>query len=146
MHVISIPLDCKRHIDNFQPVLVAKTVNFVMKKKHWKIFRFLKNWSLWDNIYISVLPSLRRIQKYIFHPCFLIWQDTGVQNVPVIGEISVKVKNDEFLRDITTLFSLYFLLFEPLICLSLFIYTSFYSTSLDDDESKFFKFFYRTGT
>ena len=44
-----------------------------------------------------------------------------VQNVPVIDEISVSVKNAEFVRNITILFSLFFLLFKPLfVYLSLF--------------------------
>ena len=104
MHVISILMDSKHYIDNFQSVLVAKTAKFSMKKD-WKIFRFLKKWSLWDNVYISVLPILRGIQKYIFHTCFLTWRDTRVQNVPWIDKISVSVKNGQFLRNITTLFS-----------------------------------------
>ena len=108
MDVILIFMDSKHYVDNFQPVFVAKTAKFSMKKKRWKNFRFLKNWSLWDNIYISVLPTLRRTQKYIFHPCFLIWQDAGVQNMLVIDKISVSVKNAEFLRNITILFSLIF--------------------------------------
>ena len=41
--------------------------------------------------------------------------------MPVIDEISASVKNAEFLRNITILFSLIFLLFEPLfVYLSLF--------------------------
>ena len=94
------------------------------EKKRWKIFRFLKNYSLWDKIYISVLPTLRGIQIYIFHPCFLTWQDTRVQNVLVADEISVSLKNAEFLRNITIHFSLIFFIIWTSICLSLFIYIS----------------------
>ena len=32
MHVISIVMDSKHYVDNFQPVSVAKTANFHMKK------------------------------------------------------------------------------------------------------------------
>ena len=34
MHVISIVMESKHHVDNFQPVSVAKTANFHMKKKN----------------------------------------------------------------------------------------------------------------
>ena len=121
MHVISILMDSKHHIDNFQSVLVAKTAKFSMKKNTEKFSVFLKNWSLWDNIYISVLPTLRGIQIYIFHPCFLTWKDTVVQNVPVIDEISVSVKNAEFLRNITILFSLIFSIWNSLF-ISLYLH------------------------
>ena len=114
MHATLIVMDSKHYVDNFQPVSVAKKAKFHMKKNAGKFSVFLKNWCLWDNIYISVLPTLRRIQKYIFHPYFLTWQDTRVQNVPVVDEISLSVKKDEFLRNITILFSWYFLLFGPL--------------------------------
>ena len=42
--------------------------------------------------------------------------------MPVIDEISASVKNAEFLRNITILFSLIFLLFEPL-----FVYHSLFT-------------------
>ena len=32
MHVLSIVMESKRYADNFQPVSVAKTANFHMKK------------------------------------------------------------------------------------------------------------------
>ena len=124
MHIISIVMDSEHYVDNFQPVFVAKTAKFHRKKKRWKNFRFLKNQFLWYNIYISVLPTLRGVRKYIFHPCFLTWQDTRVQNVLVADEISVSLKNAELLRNIITLFSMILFIIWTSICLSLFIYTS----------------------
>ena len=40
MHVISILMDSKHHIDNFQSVLVAKTAKFSMKKNTGKFSVF----------------------------------------------------------------------------------------------------------
>ena len=93
-----------------------------MKKKTLEIFPFFeKLFSMYEIKSISVLPSLRGIQICIFYPCFLTWQDTMVQNVPVIDEISVSLENSESVRNITILFSLFFLLFKPLfVSLSLF--------------------------
>ena len=42
MHVISILMDSKHHIDNFQSVLVAKTAKFSMKKKTLENFPFFE--------------------------------------------------------------------------------------------------------
>ena len=42
MHVISILMDSKHHIDNFQSVLVAKRAKFSMKKKTLENFPFFE--------------------------------------------------------------------------------------------------------
>ena len=108
----------------FSASFCCKKGKILQEKKRWKIFRFLKNQFLWYNIYIRVLPTLRGVRKYIFHPYFLTWQDTRVQNVLVADEISVSLINAEFLRNIITLFSMILFIIWTSICLSLFIYTS----------------------
>ena len=40
MHVISIVMDSKHYVDNFQPVFVAKTAKFHMKKEGGKFDDF----------------------------------------------------------------------------------------------------------
>ena len=94
------------------------------RKKAEKIFRFSKNWFLWDKTYISRLPTLSRIQKYTFYPSFMNWPDRRVQNVPVIDDNFATVKYGIFLRNIVTLFFVVFFIIFTSLCLPLFVYIS----------------------
>ena len=114
----------KHYEDNFQPVSVEIWGIYHRKKRGLKIYRFLKNWFLWDETYISRIPTLRRIQIYTFYPSFLTWPDSIVQNVPLIDDNSITLKYCKFLRNVTTLFFvLSFIIFTSL-CLLLFVYIS----------------------
>ena len=65
MHVISILMDSKHHIDNFQSVLVAKTAKFSMKKYSGKFAVFRKN-VLCGIISISAYSPLLEESKNIY--------------------------------------------------------------------------------
>ena len=84
----------------------------------------MKNWFLWDNTYISRLPTLRRIQIYTFYPSIMNGTDRTVQNVPMIDDNSIILKYGKFLRNVPTFFFLLpFIIFTSL-CLLLFVYIS----------------------
>ena len=65
MHVISILMDSKHHIDNFQSVLVAKTAKFSMKKNTGKFSVFWKT-DLCGIISISAYSPLLEESKNIY--------------------------------------------------------------------------------
>ena len=66
MHVISILMDSKHHIDNFQSVLVAKTAIFSMKKKNTGKFSVFWKTDLCGIISISAYSPLLEESKNIY--------------------------------------------------------------------------------
>ena len=93
-----------------------------------KIFRFSKNWFLWDKTYISPLPTLRRIQKYTFSPSFLTWLDRRLQNGPMIDDNSATGKYGKFLHHnnflVVFILCLVVFIILLLVCLYFFIFVA----------------------
>ena len=91
--------------DNFQNNSTENMEVYAGEKTRGKFSVFRKT-GFYGKIFIpNYSPLLDESKNIYFDHDSLTWRDTGVQNVPVIDDISVTVKYGEFLRNISSLFS-----------------------------------------
>ena len=123
MHIISIVMDSKHNVDNFQSVLVAKTAKFPMKKDAGKFSVFWKT-CLHGIISISACSSLLDESKNVYF-ILVSWADKTQESKMCrwLTRFLSVWKTTNFCVTSRSFFSLFFIVWTS-IWLSLFIYTS----------------------